>query len=145
MKFEQNTTTLSKTQQIKLLKDLSDKLSRYLDNLKWTAIYTDYLGENIKEEKAHNRFKPDGIERGLTVIEAARYFAVRQIVEYFEGEKQPSLKHYIEMRKTVFTAYSIAALYREEITKAFEGLDYKEVLKMDYCFLVQTDKSGKVF
>ncbi len=133
----QEKTLLSKNQQIKLLKKINNKLSNILDNIKWEKFYTNYLKENIKEEKVHLRMKPEGVIHGLTAYEGGLLFAVQQIINYLTGEKPPGVKDYLWMRKTVFTAYSIVANYEKEIREALKDIEYQEVLKMDYCELVK--------
>jgi hypothetical protein len=133
----QEKTTLSKNQQIKLLKEISSQLSYVLDNIKWEKIYTNYLKENIQEEKNHLRMKPEGVIHGLTAYEGGLLFAVQQIINYLTGENAPDVKSYLWMRKTVFTAYSIVTNYEKEIKEALKNIDYTEVLKMDYCDLVK--------
>jgi hypothetical protein len=133
----QEKSALSKNQQIELLKTISGKLSNSLDNISWTAYYTNYLKENIQEERKHLKMKPESIIHGLTVTEGGILFAVQQIIQYLEGEKPPDLKGYIYMRKTVFTAFSIVAQYGDIIREALKDIDYKEVLKIDYCELVK--------
>jgi len=133
----ENLSTLSKKQQIDLINKLSYNLACELDNLKWNKIYTDYLKENIQEEKNHDNFRHESIKRGLTITEAGKLFAVQQIAEYLNGDKMPDVSGYLHIRKSVFTAYAIFANYRKEIEKAFQGLNWQEVLKMDYCFLIE--------
>jgi len=133
----ENLTVLSKAQQIKLLKKISYKLAYALDNLKWEPIYTNYFKENVKEERNHLKSKPENVYHGLTANEGGLYFAVKQIVDYLEGEKPPDIKSYIFMRKTVFIAYSLVAQYSDIIKNALKDIDHKEVLKMDHCDLVK--------
>ncbi len=137
------TTKLSKREQIRLIKAISHSLAYKLDNISWTKYYTDYLKDNIQEERNHNIFKPDDIGRGLTISEAGILFAVKQIIEYFvDLNNIPPLIHYISYRKTAFTAYSLVHTYYNEVKEALSKYDYMEVLKMDYCDLIQHDNNG---
>lgn len=137
-----HTTKLTHNQSINLIKDISRRLSIALDNISWTKYYTDYLKENIKEEKARKNFKPDGIKSGLTVNEGGLFFAVRQIIEYLDGKKAPDVESYLFFRKTIYTAYSLVAQYKKEILERLDNIDYKEVLNMDYCYLASHDSKG---
>lgn len=136
-----NKTNLSKRQQLELIKKISYRL-QVLDNISWTNYYNDYLKENIKEEKNHRSFKPDGIKSGITTNQGGMFFSVQQIIGFLEGEEAPDLSGYLFMRKTIFTAYSIVAQYKDKIQEALKGIDYKPVLDMDYCYLMQYDNKG---
>lgn len=143
---------LSKRQQIKLLKEISYKLAYKLDNIKWEKIYSNYLQENIREEKRHLQGKPESCRHGLTVNEAGTFFAVKQIVEFFQKKNYglesiyiPKVEDYLHIRKTIFTAYAIVANYNSEIAEVLKDVDYGAVLNMDYVELVQTDKKGNKF
>ena len=142
MQTDQHKTKLSPKQCKELVKKVSYCLARALDNISWSAYYSNYEKENIKEEKAHIDFKPDGIVSGMTITEGGRFFAVKQIIDYLEGAKAPSIEYYISMRKTVFSAYSLVANYKERILKELEGVNYKEILKINYCFLASHDNKG---
>lgn len=136
-----NKTNLSKRQQLELIKKISYCL-QVLDNISWTNYYSDYLKENIREEKNHRGFKPDGIESGITTMQGGMFFSVQQIIRFLEGEEAPDLSGYLFMRKTIFTAYSIVQQYKDNIQEALKDIDYKPVLDMDYCYLVQYDNKG---
>lgn len=142
----------TKSQKIQLLKVISNCLAYKLDNIKCEAIYTNYLKDNIKDERNHLRMKPEHVRHGLTANEGGVLFAVKHIIEFFQyknyGLKEvyiPKIEDYLSVRKTIFTAYSIVLNYNKEIKKALKNIDYSEVLKMDYCDLVQTDKNGIKF
>lgn len=135
---KQEKTTLSKKEQIKLLKEISSRLASALNDISWTHYYTNYLKENIKEEKDHLRMKPEGVKHGLTAYEGGLLFSVQQIIEYFaNSESKPCFEGYIYCRKSIYTAYSLVKTYNEQIKNALQGIDYSEVLKMDYCELVK--------
>lgn len=140
----QHTTKLTHSQCLKLVKEISKSLSCELNNISWSKYYTNYLNENIREEKDHLRFKPDGIISGITANQGGMFFSVKQIIEYFEQvEKVPDVKNYLFWRKSIYTAFSLVANYRKEIEKALsKNPQYKEVLKMDYCYLASHDKKG---
>jgi len=128
---------VTKAEALKVINKASSELAYALDNIKWSKLYTDYLKENIAEEKSHDRFRGDSISRGLTITEAGKLFAVKQIVEYYLGEKAPDVACYSYMRKSVFTAYSLVALYREYVEKALKGIDLEVINGLDYCELIK--------
>ena len=119
----------------KQVKDASDKLAYTLDNIKWGQMYTTYLNENKEEEKRHDRCRPASVPRGMSIMDAARLFAVQQIIEYYQGKAAPDLAGYTYMRKTVFTAYSLVAQYRNEIGAALVGVDLDAIKALDYAEL----------
>ena len=143
---------LTKNQQITLIKKISSNLAYILDNIKMESIYSNYLKENINEEKRHLNFKPDNCNHGLTAIEGGIFFAVKQIVEFFQHKNYglkdvyiPKAEDYLHIRKTVFTAYAIVTNYNDQIKDVLKIDECMEVLKMDYVCLVQTDKKGNTF
>lgn len=150
MKTEQ--TKLTKKQQIALISKISSRLSDSLDNITWSNIYTNYLKENIQDEKNHLKFKPESCKHGLTAREGGMFFAVKNIIEFFDhknvGLKSvyiPKVEDYLSVRKTIFSAFAIVAKYNDELKEALKDIDYREVLNMDYVELVQTDKNGVTF
>ena len=134
------TTKLSKRKQLALIKKINSLLECKFSIIGWGNIYSNYLKDNIQEEKAHNSGKP--FTSGLSTREGGLYFAVRQIIDYLEGDKKPCLESYIDCRKSIYTAYSIVANYKEQIKEALQSVDYREVLNMDYCDLQQYDNTG---
>lgn len=120
---------------MKVIKDVSDKLAYALDNIKWGQMYTAYLNENRDEEKRHDRRRPASVPRGLSIMDAARLFAVQQIVNYYTGEKAPDLAGYTHMRHSVFSAYSLVAQYHDEIGVALAGVDLDAIKALDYAEL----------
>lgn len=134
--MDKKTTDLSKKEQLEMIKQISSALELCLDNISWEPYYTNYLKANIQDEKQHLKFKPEGVKHGLSAKQGGEYHAVKWIVESLEGHK-PDAESYIFTKKVVFTAYSIVSQYRERIIKALRGIEYKEVLKMDYCELVK--------
>ena len=122
---------------VKVINEASGKLSYKLDNIKWSKLYTDYLKENIQEEKNRDRMRPDSISRPLTITEAGKLFAVQQIVNYSLGEKAPDVAGYTYMRKSVFTAYSLVAQYKKEIGEALEGFDLDYIKSLDYAEIMK--------
>ena len=119
----------------KQVKDASDKLAYTLDNIKWGSMYTTYLNENKDEEKRHDRCRPASVPRGMSIMDAARLFAVQQIIEYYQGKAAPDQAGYSYMRHSVFTAYSLVAQYRTEIGEALAGVDLAAIMALDYAKL----------
>jgi len=137
-------TNLSKKECLELIKKIDCRLTCALDNISWTAYYTNYLKDNVKEEKSHQGFKPDNIKNGLTVKEGGMFFSVYQIIEYLETDKKPMLDSYLYCRKSIYMAYSLVAQYKEKILEQLKDIpNYKEVLNIDYCYLTSHDNKGR--
>jgi len=49
----------------------------------------------------------------------------------------PSLKEYLSIRQSIFFAHSLVLNYREELTKALEGVNWEDILKIDYAELMK--------
>ena len=129
--------TVSKSKALAEINKASYNLAYALDNIKWSKLYTDYLKENIQEEKSHDNFHGDSIQRGITITEAGKLFSVQQIVKYYQGEKAPDVACYSYMRKSVFTAYSLVSLYREAVETALKDINLELVNGLDYCELIK--------
>lgn len=130
---------MNKKQKIKLIKDVWQKLDYVLQGIHGGNYGKEYLNLNIREEKNHDRSRPNGIRRGLSIIEASKLFAVRQIVEALTDEEKhkPKVKNYLYLRKSVFYAWALVENYKEEIEKALQGVNYDDVLALDYRELIK--------
>jgi len=131
------TQQYTKRQTLNEIKKASYNLAYVLNNQTWSALWDNYLKENVDEEKKHDNYRSDGISRGITIREAGKLFAVKQIVEYLEGAKAPDVKAYLNMRKSVFTAYALAMNYTKQINEALEGIDLDIIRQADYCKLIE--------
>ena len=142
---EQSMTKAEIKKAIETLKSVSNKMSYVLDNQTWSKIWTDYLNHNIKEEKDHDRFRHDSIRRGISITDAGRLFAVKQIVEFYtkrtqypgEKVKKPDVKNYLSYRKSIFEAYSITETYRHLLKPIMKEIDIDYILSLDYCLLIK--------
>lgn len=137
------TTQLKKQDQIKLIKKINKELQYLFSSISYGQYYRDYLQENVKEERKHQMFKPDNISSGLSVNEGGTFFAVKQVIEFLTNPKKaPDLEAYLYLRKAIYTAYALTENYRADILTALKDIDYNEVLKIDYCDLMQYDNQG---
>lgn len=95
-------------------------------------------------ERDHRRFKPAGLQCGLTVSQAVRLFVVKQVFERFvpahSSEKifTPEAKDFFHVRADVFAACAIVDLCRVKIRNEFTDhemltwlaeIDYAELNK----------------
>ncbi len=130
-------TTLSKKEQLKLI-DRAYYLLDCLNNIQHTHYRDELFDMNKNEEKRHDRMRPDGIGRGLTVSESAKMFTVKRIAEYMLDEKRiPAVESYIWTLQSCFYSASIVLKYRKEIERAWKDIDILELARLDYSELVK--------
>ena len=131
-------TKLSKNEQIKLIKTTWQKINEVLSCQSFGQYGKQYLDLNIQEEKRHDKTRPHDIQRGLTIIEAGKLFAVKQIIEFLgKAEYIPSVKDYIFVRQSIFFAYSLVSQYRIEFETALKDINFDDILKLDYVELIK--------
>jgi len=121
-------------QQKKTIEDAYIRLGA-LNNITWTG-YRDQLVNIEKElERGHRRFC-HGRSYGLTVAQAAKYFAAKHIIDAMNGQ-QYDIKSYLHVKKSCFLAQSLVANYGDTIKEAMDGFDYDSFAALDYCELVE--------
>jgi hypothetical protein len=97
------------------------------------------------EEKGHRKFKPAGLDCGLTKAQSVRLFAVKEVFERFvpahpenESVWTPTAKDFFSVRLSVFGACAIADRCHSEIRNKFtldemrhwlDTVDYVELNK----------------
>ena len=131
------TGTMNKKETIKLINEAYYKLD-CLNNISWTKYRDRLFDMNKTSEKQHDRGRPEGTSKGITITEAAKLFTVVWIAEYLtEAKKAPDAKDYINVRAEAFYAYSCAMQYKAEILKAWEGMDIESIASIDYADLMK--------
>lgn len=130
---------MTKREQIKMIDRAWLYVGEALNNIGIHGYGRQYLALNMREEKDHRRFCPEGIKCGLTTPQAARLFCVKQLADYLNGEVVPTAKDFIHIRQSNLMAASLVANYRAEIKQAFSeasvnpedcsALDYAELNK----------------
>ena len=131
---------VTKKQALNLINEAWSEFSYVLDNQDWSKHGTDYLDENIAEEKRHDHMRPDHVNRGLTIREAGKLFAVKQLTQYLCGEKAPNVEAYISLRKSLFTAYGLVMRYTPQLQDMMGKLGkdkVNQILNIDYCELIK--------
>jgi len=129
---------MDKKQSLKLINEVYGRIKEVLESVHWGGYHKQYYNLNLKEEAEHRRFCPDGVTCGLTKIEAVKLFYVQEIVEaLFKPSFVPTLKDYLSIRQSIFFAHSLALNYREELTKALEGVNWEDILKIEYAELMK--------
>ena len=127
---------LTKNQQLKLIDNAWREINYYLRNVSWGGYGNTYWEMNRKEEKDHDKMRPEGISRGISVNQAAKLFAAQQIAKYLLGDKPLDIKSYLYCRKSLYYAASLVENYREGLEKALKDIDLQELVKIDYCKLI---------
>jgi len=129
---------MDKKQSLKLIKEAYWKIKEVLESVHFGGYHTQYYNLNLKEESEHRQFCPDGVICGLTKIEAVKLFYVQEIVEaLFKPSYIPTVKDYLSVRQSIFFAHSLVANYREELTKALQGIDWQGIIDIDYAELMK--------
>lgn len=128
---------MTKRQQIQMIDRAWLYVGEALNNLTIHGYGRQYLALNVREEKDHRRFCPDGVKCGLTLPQAARLFCVKQLADYLTGEPEPTVKDFISFRHSAFMAASLVANYRTELQKAFQeaGVKEEDCAALDYAAL----------
>lgn len=129
--------SMTKTASLRIINQAFPCIIEALDNVSMSHYGRLYYGINLSEEKDHRRFCPDGIQPGLTLHQGARLFFVKQLADYLEGDRMPTVAEFIHIRQSVFLAASLVANYREVIAKAFEEakVNPAECRSLDYAVL----------
>lgn len=131
-------TTLSKNEQIQLIKTTWQKIAEVLSCQSSVKYAKQYLSLNIQEEKNHDKFRPINTIRGLTILEAGKFFAVKQIIEFLTDKKYiPSAKDYLFVRQSIFFAYALVSQYRKEFEIVLKDVCFDDILNMDYTELMK--------
>lgn len=128
---------ISKKEAVKLIKESWSKIEYIFASISWGQYGRQFLALSTAEEKDHRGFC--GHKYGLTISESAKLFCVKRIVEALNGEHVPEIKDFLHSQKSWFFAHSLVANYREEIERAFIGVDREKILSLDYAELVKVD------
>ncbi len=102
-----------------------------------------YVAIQKEEERDHRKWKPSGIDCGLTKAQSVRLFSVQHIFERWipmdSGKVfTPEAKDFLHIKRSIFAACSIAHSCEAEILKEFpkpymldwlKSIDYAELNK----------------
>jgi hypothetical protein len=132
-------TTLTKKESLKLIDNAYFKIKDVLESVHSGEYHYQYFQLHKKEEMNHRRFKAVYNDTcGLTTLEAVKLFYVTQIVEaLFKPSWKPTIKDYLSVRQSIFMAYSLVENYKEELNKALQGINWEDILKIDYAELMK--------
>ncbi len=97
------------------------------------------------EEREHRGFATGFTEchtsDTISAKQAAKLFAVKRVSDYLLHEdKWPTVKDYLHMQKSCFTAAAMVAEFRAGIEKAWAGLDIKGMAELNYTDFVKVKK-----
>lgn len=122
----------------KLVSSVWGKIESRIDNIDWTHYATELYKINLEESKQHDRFRSDGIKRGITTTEEAKYFSVLRLVQYafnFECYK-PEIKDLLHTKKSLFYTYAIALNYGDKIKEVVTEDDAYKIFNVSYTQLI---------
>jgi hypothetical protein len=129
----------TKRAQLKAIQKAYIAIEGVLSRVSWGQYGREYFALNRAEELQHDRARPAGIRRGLTIAEAAKVFYVRQIIEALQGTLKVEAREYLWIRKSIFFAVALADNYGQELREALTGVDFAEILKVDYVALQEVE------
>jgi hypothetical protein len=130
---------MNKKEIFKLLNEAYWKIKNVLECVGHGSYHSQYYALNLKEEKEHRQFYPWGyLPCGLTTGEAVKLFYVQEIVEaLFMPSFIPTVKDYLSIRQSIFFAHSLAVNYKEELSKALQGINWLDIIEIDYAELMK--------
>lgn len=132
---------MKKSEAIKAIENAFSRLSMCCQGDSNWERYLDLIDQ---EEKGHRKFKPNGVQCGLTFGQSRKLFAVKEVFERFvpahSGESifTPSASDYFSIKPSAFAACAIAKDCELEILKEFTepemvhwlaSIDYAELNK----------------
>jgi hypothetical protein len=129
---------MDKKESFKLLNEAYWKIKDVLECVGHGCYHNQYYALNLKEEKEHRGFCPDGVTCGLTIGEAVKLFYVKEVIEaLFKPSYTPTVKDYLSVRQSIFFAHSLAVNYKEELLKALQGINWQSIIDIDYAELMK--------
>jgi hypothetical protein len=132
---------ITRNKAIKAIDKAYYSIDNVLSCVTWGNYGKEYFNLNLTEEKRHCNFKPDHIKNGLTVKQGARFFYVKEIIDFLLDKKAyiPSASEFIELRTSIFYAYSLVCKYKQELIEALKDVDKDFILSLDYAELQKTE------
>lgn len=129
-----------------------EKAFRQLDyifsGISWGQNFKNLYNQCAKEERQHRKGCPESLKQGYgcTISEASKYFAVKWILDYSEGNYIPSIKDVLYLKPSCVMSATLCANYPDEIKKALQGdaitnyhydIDLARIKALDYCSMIK--------
>lgn len=125
---------MNKTQALKAIDDAFWLVSRACES---SSNWERYLELHRTEEKGHRRFCPDHVQCGLTLGQAVKLFAVKELYECVTGTQyRPTPEESFLVRGSIFAVWSIwrdcgdalkAKVSPEQAASWLAAIDYAEL------------------
>lgn len=135
-----------KNKETKLINEAWQKLEYYLNHQDWTSHGDQLLNLTLEESKGHDRFRGgERNTRGISVRTEAKFFAVKRLVDYINGDDAPDPANYISTQKSCFHAYGLVRRFSEGLTElhAQKKELFDMVASWDYCDLIKAEDRRK--
>ena len=100
-----------------------------LDNIDWTPYAENLLQHCLQDEKQHDKLRPKECKRGMTLIQAAKYFACLEVCRGII-EPPPEVRNYTHIRKTCFEGWALGNEYQEQLQLDIN--DVRAIIDLDY-------------
>jgi hypothetical protein len=131
---------MSETTRINRIADEAYTRLDALNDITMTAYRNVCFRMALEEECGHRLSAPAGWRRpkGASAQAAARMFVVKRIAEALTAtdDRKLTIKDVLRTQPSAVYAASIVANYRDEVMRAWDGLDVAELADLDYCKLV---------
>jgi hypothetical protein len=131
---QSHVATLSKSKQIKLIREAYDSIPDLQDGFKDVREFLFDLNETA--ERRHRKGAPCGIKHGLSVKDAAKLFTVSHLLDGFAEPDKWSVDHITSIRSEVLFAQAYAKKFHAELTawaqqysEQFKQVDYADLMK----------------
>lgn len=129
--------TKTKKVQLKLINDTWRKIDYTLSSIKWGNEGKKYLALTRQEEKNHDKIRPQGEKRGISISDASKLFAVKRIVEVLTGNLKLTVADYLNVQKSCFYAVALVENYGKELIIALDNTVLADILACDYTELMK--------
>lgn len=140
-----------KNKETNLIKETWRDIAYEFESIDWTNYGKQLLDMTMEESKGHDRFRGESIERGISVLTEARYFAIKRLYEYRFLNQKLDPKDFCFTQKSCFYAYGMA--HHERFIDTWKKLDAKKdlfenmetIASWDYCDLIREDDRRRGF
>jgi len=106
-----------------------------LNFLRWEQYREDLYKIEKDYEKGHRQFQY-GRKHGMTIDQAAKYFAVKHILEALEKPDRYSVRDYLHLKKSAFMAQALVQEYGDKIKDMFSDFDIEAFKDLDYVRMI---------
>lgn len=137
MQAKATVPALSRTQQIRLIREAFDELQSIDLQDGFRDVQDLLFRKNLVAERQHRKGAPYGIRHGLTVNDAAKLFTVQHLLEGWQEPDKWTVDHILSIRSEVLYAQAYAKKFHTELkawaqkySEAFAQIDYAKLMEV---------------